>query len=258
MGDTNKTKKRYYKAYSDEFVTSKNQNYQLPENYIWIHENKFYNIGELITYSLAWIFGFFYCKWGLNIKFENREILNDYKKTGFFLYGNHTQPVGDVFIPSQICKRKRIFTVVSPANLGVPIIGRLLPMMGALPIPTSIHKMKELWGTIRKRIEEKHCVVIYPEEHVWPYYTDIRPFPITSFRFPIECNVPAFCMTTTYQKRRFSKKPQITVYVDGPFLKDNSLNKKQQQKKLCDEIHECMVQRSKSSTYEYIKYEKQN
>ena len=44
-----------------------------------------------------------------------------------------------------------------------------------------------------------------------------------------------------------SKKPQITVYVDGPFLKDNSLNKKQQQKKLCDEIHECMVQRSKSS-----------
>ena len=61
----------------------------------------------------------------------------------------------------------------------------------------------ELYDAIKKRIEQKKCVVIYPEAHVWEYYTKIRPFPSTSFKFPVNCDVPAFCMTTTYYKRKF-------------------------------------------------------
>ena len=71
----------------------------------------------------------------------------------------------------------------------------------------------------------KKCVVIYPEAHVWKYYTKIRPYPSTSFKFPVHCNVPAFCMTTTYYKRKLGKKPGIVVYIDGPFMLDNNLTK---------------------------------
>ena len=44
------------------------------------------------------------------------------------------------------------------------------------------------------------------------------------------------------------------MYVDGPFEIDEKISKKENQEKLCNEIYECMKNRSKESTYEYIEY----
>lgn len=254
MSSNKKQKTYYYKSFNDDFIQSKNQNYQLKENYQWINDNIFYNIGSKILYFLAYNFGIFYNKFILHVKFENKNILKKYKNEGYFLYGNHTQPLGDVFIPASVCKRKRIYVVVSPANLGVAGIGPLLPMLGALPIPNNAKDTKKLFSSIVKRIQQKKCVVIYPEAHLWEYYTKIRPFSSTPFKFPVFCNAPSFCMTTTYYKRKFGKKPGIIVYIDGPFIPDKELTKKENEKKIHKEIYECMQNRSKNSRYEYIKY----
>lgn len=247
----------YYKNYEEDIVKSKNQNYKIKENYKWIHDSIIYKICSNILYIIAYIISFFYCKLFLHIKIKNRKILKKYKKQGYFLYGNHTQVIGDVFIPAHICRSKKIYTIVSQANLGVSGIGPLLPMLGALPIPNSIKDTKKMCDAVIKRIEQKKCVVIYPEAHVWPYYTKIREFQATSFKFPVYCNVPSFTSTTTYQKRKFGKKPGITVYVDGPFIPDININQKDRQEKLCREIYECMKERSKNSTYEYIEYKEE-
>lgn len=244
----------YYKSFNDDFIESKNQNYKLKENYKWINNSIWHKLGAMILYFIAYIFGIFYNKFVLHVKFENKKILKKYKEQGYFIYGNHTQPLGDIFIPAIAKGTKRIYVVVSPANLGVAGIGPLLPMLGALPVPDKIKDTKKLLDSITKRIEQKKCVVIYPEAHVWKYYTKIRPYPSTSFKFPVHCNVPAFCMTTTYYKRKLGKKPGITVYIDGPFISDNNLTKKENEEKICKEIYECMQNRSKNSTYEYIKY----
>ena len=114
--------------------------------------------------------------------------------------------------------------------------------------------MRDFVKCVKQRVEEKNCIVIYPEAHVWPYYTKIRPFPTTSFKFPVEAKLKSFAATTTYQKRKWGKKPKITVYVDGPFEVDEKLSKKENQEKLCNEIYECMKKRSNESTYEYIEY----
>ena len=246
----------YYESYEDDLIQSKNQNYKLKEDYKWLHNNIFYNCFSYIAYVLAYVISLFYCKFILHIKIKNREVLKKYKKQGYFLYGNHTQPIGDVFTPAHICRNKRIYVVVSPSNLGVTGIGPLLPMLGALPIPSSIKKMSEFYNAIKTRIKQKKCVVIYPEAHVWPCYTKIRPFDETAFNFPISLSAPSFCMTTTYYKRKFGKKPGIIVYVDGPFNVDENLNKKEKQEKLFNQIYQCMENRSKNSTYEYVKYEK--
>lgn len=243
----------YYKSYNQDFIESKNQNYKLKENYKWIKENKFYEICSSIVYGIAYIFSFFYCKFFLHIKIQNKEILKNYKKQGYFIYANHTQPFGDVFIPAYV-SRKRIYTVVSQANLGVAGIGPLLPMLGALPIPDRIKDMKKFWDAINKRIEQKKCIIIYPEAHVWPYYTKIRTFSTAAFKYPIQANTASFSMTTTYFKRKYGKKPGIMIYLDGPFIPDKNLNKKENEEKICEEIYKNMVNRSKNSTYEYIKY----
>ena len=246
-------KKYYYKSYEDDFVTSKNQEYKLPDNYKWIHNNLFYRFFSCILYRVAKLCGFIYCKFFLHIKIENKEVLEKYKKQGYFVYGNHTQPIGDVFIPAMLSS-KRIYTIASPSNIGVPIIGPLLPMIGILPIPEDFGKMKYLLEAIKLKINQKNAIIIYPEAHVWPYYTNIRPYKNTAFKFPVENESISFCMTTTYYKRKHGKKPGIKVYIDGPFEIDNSLSKKDNKEKLCKEIYKCMVNRSKNSTCEYIKY----
>lgn len=248
---------RYYKTYSDEFIESNNQNFKLQDNYLWVHKNIVYRLLSIIIYGFTCIFGYIYNRLILHMTVRNRRILHSYKNIGYFLYGNHTQAIGDVFSPSQIVFPKRMYAVASTANLGIPVIGRLLPMMGALPIPETLHGMKEFINAIMYRINENNCIVIYPEAHVWPFCNFLRPFPITSFLFPVLTKSPAYCMTTTYQKRRIGKKPKITIYIDGPFWPDNSLNQKKQQIKLCKEIYNCMEKRSKYSTYEYLHYEKE-
>lgn len=96
--------------------------------------------------------------------------------------------------------------------------------------------------------------MIYPEAHIWPYYTKIRPFKDVSFRYPLEYDTKSFCITNVYKKRRFSKTPRIVTYVDGPFLINRDLDKKEARRDLRDRIYNQMVIRSKENNYELIKY----
>lgn len=246
----------YYYSYTDDLVTNKGQTSQLPNNYKWLHHNIFYRGFGFIIFVIARFIGVCYCKLCLHVTVKNKQILKNYRKQGIFLYGNHTQAVGDVFVPMLIAYPKRSFTVASAANLGVPVVGKIINF-GGIVIPDTIRQMRYFNQAIIQRINENHPIVIFPEAHVWPYYTKIRPFTDTSFHYPVQNNVPSFCMTTTYQKRKHGNKPKITVYVDGPFLPDETLAKKARQKKLCADIYDCMVDRTKNNTYEYIKYQSQ-
>lgn len=250
-----KVKTLYYRSYEDDFIESKNQLYEVSENYVWEHKNLFYRISSWLMYKMATVIDFIYCKFILKVKVENNEILKEYKNKGYFLFGNHTQPIGDAFIPTYVTNGKRVRVVVSPANLGIPVLGKILPLLGALPIPKTQRGLKDFKHSISKNVEEGNCIVIYPEAHVWEYYTKIRPFSSNSFRFPIENNMPTFCMTTTYQKPDKKGKPNITIYIDGPFFTNKTSSPKEQRENLRKQVYECMEKRSHNSTYEYIHYE---
>ncbi len=128
-------------------------------------------------------------------------------------------------------------------------------MSGAMPVPSNIKGLKNFQDSLYRRCKH-NAVVIFPETHIWPYYTKIRPYKETSFRYPSKINAPSFCFTTTYQKHRHSKKPNIIVYVDGPFYPKMDLNIKERETELKNRIHYVMELRSTYSNYEYIKYEK--
>ncbi len=248
---------RKYRTYTDDFVDSKNQDFQLPDGYVWIHKNPVYRFLAAILYGAILVFIFFYTRLCLHLRIVNRQVFKQCRDTGYFLYGNHTQPVGDVFAPGRYIYPKRGCTIMSPANLGIPVLGKILPMLGGLPIPESLNGMKDFLTAVQYEIERKRCVIIYPESHVWPWCNFVRLYPDTSFRFPVMNQVPAFCMTTTYQKPRHGTKPRITVYLDGPFYPHPELGMKKARKQLHDEVYACMQKRSKNSTYAYIKYEKE-
>ncbi|MGB4653863.1 MAG: hypothetical protein WBH98_00305 [Bacteroidales bacterium] len=245
---------RYYTSFDVDFVENRGQNYVLPEDYEWIPKKKSQIRKQKWAYLLARVFAYFYCKYRLHITVVGKEKIKDVGKSGFFLYGNHTLAMGDVFLPAHVCGSKRVFIVADTANLGIPVVGKWLPCLGALPIPSGIKAMAKFCAAINTRIEQGCCVTLYPEAHLWPYCTFIRPMSRTAFRFPVENRVPSFTLSVTFQKRRFGKKPRITAFVDGPIVPDANLTLREQSADLQSKVMKTIKDRLIANTYTYINY----
>ena len=249
----------YYKdELNDEFSKAKIKPRVIDENYIYIHKNPLWNIASFLVQNVFSVpIKVLYSKFKFRIKYVGKEKLKKYKKQGYFIYGNHTQPFADTFIPSMAMYPKRNFFIVNPENVSIKPFGTLIQMLGAMPIPTKKNAMKNFLEAIEEKIKKNYSVTIYPEAHIWPYYTKIRPFKDVSFKYPVSLDVPAFCITNTYVARGKKKdKIKMVTYVDGPFFPNKNLKLKDAQKDLRDRIYNTMVERSKNSNIEYIKYEK--
>lgn len=246
----------YYKdELNEEFSKAVITPRKIDENYKYEH-NPFW---EVCSYLIQNVFSMpikvGYEKIKFKLKYIGKEKLKQCKKEGYFIYANHTQAFADTFITSVGNYPKRNFLIVNPANVSIKGAGHLIEMLGAIPTPSSKTAMKNFLKIIEKRIKNKNSVTIYPEAHIWPYYTKIRNFKDVSFKYPVELQAPSFCMTNTYQKYGKNKeKIKIITYIDGPFYPNNELPKKEAQKELRDKIYNQMVERSKNSDVEYIKY----
>ncbi|MTV82593.1 1-acyl-sn-glycerol-3-phosphate acyltransferase [Secundilactobacillus folii] len=242
----------FYQSLTDDVIKSHQQDYQLPKSYKWQKNSVYICIQQVFQWLISG-FAYFYCHWWLHIRYVNGNLLKQLH-SGAYLYANHTQPQGDVFSP--FCVIHHPAVIVSPANLGIPIIGRLIPLGGGLPIPNNIRDMHRFTEAVYQQVDQNHTVVIYPEAHVWPFATRIRPFNETSFHYPSYHPAPVYTMTTTYQASKWHQKPNITVYLDGPFFVDTSLPAKQRQKDLHDKVMLQFEKRSQNSSYAYLNYER--
>ena len=250
-------KKIYY--YSDElkddFAGTHIRRKPLPADYEYFPKNpvrRFF--GFLLYRVIALPIVFLYEKIVCGEKIVNRKVLKKYGKDGYFLYANHTSAVGDAFTPTLVSFPKKAYIVVNPDAASIPVVRTLVEMLGGVPLPTDLKGMRNFHSAVLKHAEQKHCVMIYPEAHIWPYYTKIRPFKDASFRYPAEAGKPVFTYTTTFQKRKFFSRPKVTVYVDGPFYPDPALSVRENRKRLRDLAYEAMVKRSEKSTCEYATY----
>lgn len=258
MKNKKETKVIYYQdELNDEFSEAKIVPIKIDENYKYIHQNFIWNFfAFLVQHVLTVPFKFIYAKAKFHIKYVGREKLKKYKKTGYFVFANHTQPFADTFIPSNMVYNKRNFFIVNPENVSMKGLKTLVPMLGAIPIPSTKEAMKNFLDTIEKRIKQNNSITIYPEAHIWPYYTKIRQFKAVSFKYPVKLEVPTFCITNTYQK--YKNSFQIVSYLDGPFYPDELETIKEKQQNLRDKVYNCMVERSKNSNIEIIKYAPEN
>lgn len=246
----------YYKTLTDDLIDSKDQNFKLSDDYQLLPTSIGAKIWNPIARYLAAGFGCIYSRLFLHVQVVGKKKLKTFKDTGYFVYGNHTQPMGDVFTPLTIFPVKNFYAIAGQANWGIPFIGKYLVRYGGLPVGSNIKQAGKLVKAVQEVIKNKHGVVmIYPEAHVWPYYTKIRPFADTSMHFPIKLNAPSFTATSTYVKSSFYKRPKIIVYIDGPFFPDKMLSKKQAQEKLHNQIWDSLNEHAKLSNYNYIRYE---
>ena len=245
----------YQDERNDEFADDHITPRVIDENYCYVDSRLWWRVRRFVAYRLiAMPVAFFYCKLALHSTFRNRKLLKKVKGQGCFVYGNHTQQIGDPFLPNLMLCPKSVYMIVHPNNVSMPVLGKITPFLGALPLPSNLKAMRNFKEAINTRIAQKNFVMIYPEAHIWPFYTGIRDFPATSMKYPVELNAPSFAMTTTYRKRLFGRKPRTVTYLDGPFYPDESLPPRARAQALRDQIYETMVSRSRESDCEYIRY----
>ncbi len=246
---------RYTDERNDEFSAAKIEPRRIDGGYRYIRSSPLGRFARFFWYKIVFFpFAFLYAKIAFGLRIENKEILRPYRDRGYFLFGNHTQPLGDALFPPLMTSPQDNFVIVHPANVSIPLLGRITPALGALPLPDDIAAYRNFRAAVARRIGEGHPVVIYPEAHIWPYYTGIRPFPSDSFTYAVSLGAPVFCFTNTYQKRGKRKRPRIVTYLDGPFFPDPALDPRAARAALCEQVYETMKQRAALSTVAYIRY----
>ena len=252
----------YYKSEEDDPIQTEGQEkgepVKLPEDYVFIHKNPFLKLYSAILYRVFKLFARYYAKSYLQMTVVGREKFKKIKKDeGYVLYGNHSNSFHDAYSPALIADR-RIYTITTAIALQLPFVGKLFPYLGGLPLGTSPATKKRFHEAVDTRLRQGNCLVLYPEAHLWPYYTGIRKFPAgdKSFTYPARNNLPMFTMTTTYQKskKKNQLRPRMTVYIDGPFYPDPKKTEAENRAALAKEAYDSMKKWSKKSNYDYIKY----
>lgn len=249
----------YQDEMTDDFAGTHIRTQPLRKNYCYIHRNIIWRAASFVIYRIvAQPLVFLFSKIVLCQRFKNRKVMKSAKETGAYIYGNHTNLMLDAFLPSMICPRKRGYIIAGLDTMSIRGIGGLVEMLGAIPLGSTIKQKEEMLDCVNTRIREHRIVAIYPEAHIWPYYTGIRPYTPAAFFYPVHEGAPVYAMTNCYQKEKFSKRPKVLTFMDGPYYADRSLPPMKQKEKLRDQCYEAMRKRSsENSTYEYITYVRQ-
>ena len=247
----------YYDELNDDFGNTINQVKPLPKRYKIYSKNPF---TVLFNFVIYWIIvrpiAIGYMKLRFHYKVKNKKAFKEARKSGYFVFTNHTMIVGDAFGANMMDYRKRNYIITGAEVSSLTKILYLLRGIGSLPITTELGRNKELVEALRYIIlKKKKVVTIYPEAHIWPYYTKIRDYRSEAFKYAVNMNVPIYVVTNCYTKKRHGKRPKVTAYVNGPFYPDKELGKREATQKLRDIAHKTMKNTaSKYSNYEYFNY----
>ena len=248
----------YADPLNDDFAGNDIEPKPVPADFPFQLRGAFWRILEFIVYRviatpLVWLIG----KIGFGLKVKNRRALRKLRGTAYFLYGNHTQTMMDAYTPTIAVFPRHAHIVTGPAAVSVPGICRIVQLLGAIPLPGSVRGYRPFLEALHRRTEQKRVVTVYPEAHIWPWYTGIRPFPDGSFAYPVRENVPVVAFVTTYRKRKVFKnlRPCLTVTLSEPFFPDATLSPREAKKQLRDGVYDFMCRTAAApDNYAYYEY----
>ncbi len=211
---------RYSDPLRDDFTrtTGRVRPRLIDESYPYEHRSPLWRALSFLLYRLlATPLGYLFCRLRFGIRFRNRRVLRRLPG-GFFLYGNHTQAAADAFIPTLLSFPRRCHVIVGPEAVSLPVVGRLVPLLGGLPLAATLGGKRHFCAALERRARAGDAIAVYPEAHIWEYYNGIRPYGDVSFSYPARLGLPAVGFTVTYRQRRLLRgaRPLITVTVSEP------------------------------------------
>ena len=243
---------------NDDFAQNKIKRKPLPENYKYVSMNP---ILWFITFLLYWVVAlpilWLVGKIGYGVKVLGKKNLRKVRHQGVFYYGNHTQIADAWLAQCYMSGFRRTFIVASQDATSIKGIRWLIKGLGCIPVPENPKQREGFVAAIRHHIKFHHGICIYPEAHIWPYATRIRPFVDASFTYPAELDAPVIPFCVTYRSRKIFKNasPRMTIHIGKPIYPDMNLSLPERKKALRDACYEYMIDKAtEDDNAEYISY----
>ena len=251
----------YSDPLNDDFAGNSLKAKPLPKNFSYSRNSVIFKIFRFFIYYVVAKFILHIICFFTGVKIIGKEKIKDLKD-GYFLYGNHTKWM-DAFIPSVMITGARYTYIVSKTDAFDSVVSRnLLQALGMFPLPTSYEFYRPFFEELNRHVKDKkRPVTIYPEAHIWPFYTGIRPFPFSSFHYPAKLSVPVVPFFTIYRKNKglfkliYGKAPRMTIYIGDPIYPDQNKSIKENTNMLGEKTYEYMESiKNKYPSVEYVKY----
>ena len=239
----------------DDFAEMNIQKRTIDESFTYAHTALPWKIcANVLYYGLGVPLGWLIGKVWFGVRLENRSVMRRLPQ-GCFLYGNHTQAFTDAACPAVISFPKRAYIVAGAETASIKGITALVQMLGALILPTELSGMKKFKNALELRCAENSVITIFPEAHLWPYYTGVRPFVSDAFSYPVKYNKPVVVAMTTYRKRFLRcLPPAVTVTLSDPIFPDPSASPREARQKLRDAAYAFMCTQAKRNEVEHVRY----
>ena len=165
----------YTDPLTDDFARTHIHTKEVGADFPFVHRCFLWNFfAKALYYCVAVPIVFLISKLYLGLKYENRRVLRQLRSTGYFLYGNHTRML-DAFLPAMTAFPKKAYVISNPDAVSLPFLQTLVTMLGVIPIPTKFSGMRQFLASVQQRCQEHSVIAIFPEAHIWPFYTGIRP-----------------------------------------------------------------------------------
>lgn len=250
----------YDDALNDEFSGTKIKRKPLPDNYKYVNRNIFYRaFAWFFYYLIALPILFFVMKFIFHYKVKGNKRIRGIMNCSCFFYGNHTSFTDALIAQALVSRGKRTYIVTNQDTTSIKGIRWLVTLLGCIPTPETPAQRNQFVSAIKYRVKQ-HCgIAIFPEAHIWPYSTHIRPFSDASFVYPSELGSPVVAMCTTYRQRKiFKNKPPLpTVHVSKPYFPNMQLSLPERKAELRQKVYDFLLDcASSEENVEYIAYVK--
>ena len=237
-------KRYYHDELNDDFAGTHIKAHKIPNDYRYLHTNIFFKLWSFALYYLIAtpvliLLGCF----TMGVRVYGRKNLLKIK-TGAITFANHCHSSDSTNMAAFICRPRRMYIISNPDAVSIPFVGHLTVALGALPLPSELKGYENFLVALETLLKRKKIIAIYPEAHIWPYYTGIRNFSATSFVYAARFNVPAVPVVSTFRKPKglFKdyRRPRIDIHVGTPIYPDPKLTNKENAKIMRDQTYAFM------------------
>jgi 1-acyl-sn-glycerol-3-phosphate acyltransferase len=243
---------------NDEFSGTHIKRKPLGKRFKYIHRNPIWKFFSYATYYLLalpilWVVS----KIGWGVKVAGRKQLKKLPLGGYFIFCNHTQ-IGDGFFPQCfISGLRRNYIISNDDSVSIFGLKNFIMMLGNLPLPDTPEHTKMFMDAVEYHYHRGCAITIFPEAHIWPYSTRIRPFGPQSFTYPAALLAPVVASCVTYEERKIFRflPPRVVIHVSSPIFPDPALALPERAAELQKAVYNYMVDTASSlENVEYVEY----
>ncbi len=194
--------------------------YRVDERYRFVNRNIFFRLGSaLLFYVIAIPLLGIAARLFFGLKIAGKKNMR-YLKGGAVTVTNHVHFLDSPMVACTLFPRKPFFATLK-ANFEIPVVRRLVRLLGGVPIPESPKALHAFMESMRVQLEKGRIVHFYPEASLWPWHNELRPFRNGAFHLAVKSDVPVLPMVFTFREPgrimgKLRKKPLITLRIGSP------------------------------------------